>query len=199
MNVYWVNTTEGTATDAEGYFELKRPSKSYKQLVISYIGFEKDTVSVEKKQKDIEIFLRINKELKEVKIVSREPSAHIDRMSSRSVQEITGAELCKAACCNLGESFETNASVDVSYSDAVTGAKQIQLLGLSGIYTQMMVDNVPDLYGLAQPFGLSYIPGTWMKAIQISKGCSSVIDGTLLLPDKLTLTPKILTMRKKLP
>lgn len=177
VNVYWVNTTEGTATDAEGYFELRRPSKSYKQLVISYIGFEKDTVSIEKKQKDIEIFLRINKELKEVKIVSRGSAAHIDRMSSRSVQEITGAELCKAACCNLGESFETNASVDVSYSDAVTGAKQIQLLGLSGIYTQMMVDNVPDLYGLAQPFGLSYLPGTWMKAIQISKGCSSVVDG----------------------
>lgn len=81
------------------------------------------------------------------------------------------------ACCNLAESFENSASVTVGYSDAITGAKQIKLLGLSGTYTQMLDENRPVMRGLASPFGLSYIPGQWLESIQIAKGPSSVING----------------------
>lgn len=90
---------------------------------------------------------------------------------------ITARELTRAACCNLGESFTTNPSVDVSYSDAATGARQIRLLGLSGTYVQMITENVPNLRGAASPFGLGYIPGPWMQSIQVSKGASSVKNG----------------------
>ena len=90
---------------------------------------------------------------------------------------ITAAELKRAACCNLGESFTTNPSVDVSYSDAATGARQIKLLGLSGRYVQMLTENYPNLRGLASPFGLSYIAGPWLQSIQVSKGASSVKNG----------------------
>ena len=81
------------------------------------------------------------------------------------------------ACCNLAESFENSASVTVGYSDAVTGAKQIRLLGLSGIYTQMLDENRPVMRGLSAPFGLSYVPGQWLESIQIAKGSTSVING----------------------
>jgi len=81
----------------------------------------------------------------------------------------------RTACCNLSESFENSATVDVSYSDAVTGAKQIQMLGLAGIYTQLLTENIPNMRGLATPWGLGYIPGSWMESIQVSKGTSSVI------------------------
>lgn len=90
---------------------------------------------------------------------------------------ITAKELTRAACCNLGESFSTNPSVDVSYSDAATGARQIRLLGLSGTYVQMITENIPNLRGAASPFGLGYIPGPWMQSIQVSKGASSVKNG----------------------
>jgi outer membrane receptor for ferrienterochelin and colicins len=90
---------------------------------------------------------------------------------------IGSEEFKKAACCNLSESFETNASVDVSYSDAVTGAKQIQLLGLAGTYVQIMTENYPAMYGLAAAYGLNYIPGPWMESIQVSKGPASVKNG----------------------
>lgn len=86
-------------------------------------------------------------------------------------------ELFRAACCNLGESFTTNPSVVVSYSDAATGAKQIRLLGLSGTYVQMLTENLPDFRGAASPFSLDYVPGTWMQSIQVSKGVSSVRNG----------------------
>ena len=90
---------------------------------------------------------------------------------------VTKAELLRAACCNLGESFTTNASVDVNYSDAATGARQIRLLGLSGTYVQMLTENIPNLRGASSPYALGYIPGSWMQSIQVSKGASSVKNG----------------------
>ena len=86
-------------------------------------------------------------------------------------------ELFKAACCNLGESFTTNPSVDVNYSDAATGAKQVKLLGLSGTYVQMLTENLPNFRGAAAPYALDYVPGPWMSGIQVSKGASSVKNG----------------------
>ena len=92
--------------------------------------------------------------------------------------EIIGqGQLVRAACCNLGESFTTNPSVDVSYSDAATGAKQIKLLGLSGTYVQMLTENIPNLRGASLPYSLGYVPGPWMQSIQVSKGASSVKNG----------------------
>ncbi len=107
----------------------------------------------------------------------RAPGAHISRTDLIATQQITLGELKKAACCNLSESFETNASVDVNYSDAITGAKQIKLLGLAGKYSQLQTENIPNLQGLATSYGLSYVPGSWMESIQVSKGTSSVKNG----------------------
>jgi len=90
---------------------------------------------------------------------------------------ISSGELSRAACCNLGESFTTNPSVDVSYSDAATGARQIKLLGLSGTYVQMLTENIPNFRGSALPYGLGYVAGPWLQSIQVSKGASSVKNG----------------------
>ena len=99
------------------------------------------------------------------------------KSSIGNVELISSKELLRAACCNLGESFTTNPSVDVNYADAATGAQQIKLLGLSGTYVQMLTENIPNYRGLAAPFSLSYIPGPWMQSIQVSKGASSVKNG----------------------
>ncbi len=113
----------------------------------------------------------------EVQVVQRRKAVTKSRTSAFDTEKISSDELCKAACCNLSEAFETNASVDVAYSDAATGAKQIRLLGLSGTYVQLIQENTPAVRGLAQNFGLEYIPGSWMQSIQVSKGTSSVING----------------------
>jgi Outer membrane receptor for ferrienterochelin and colicins len=99
------------------------------------------------------------------------------RTTALQTQKITEFELTRAACCSLAESFETNPSVDVSYSDAVTGAKQIRLLGLDGEYVQLLTENFPNFRGLATPYGLDYVPGPWMESIYVSKGTSSVKNG----------------------
>lgn len=125
----------------------------------------------------MEIVLRGGVELKEVNVVSRKLGTMKLRNSVMNEDMISSAELSRAACCNLGESFVTNPSVDVSYSDAATGAKQIKLLGLSGTYVQMLTENIPNYRGAAAPYGLGYVPGPWMQSIQVSKGISSVKNG----------------------
>ncbi|MFH0761224.1 MAG: TonB-dependent receptor [Bacteroidota bacterium] len=176
VNVYWAGSQIGTTTDTSGRFELFKPD-SYKQLVFSYVGYQSDTLEILSLQSGIEVVLKAGQALDEVKIVQRNPGSHIDRMAPIQTEKITYAELCKAACCNLAESFTTNASVDAYYSNAITGARQIRLLGLDGIYVQMLTENVPNMRGIASQYGLSYVPGPWMEGIMISKGTASVKNG----------------------
>jgi outer membrane receptor for ferrienterochelin and colicin len=175
-NIYWLESYTGTTTDNKGKFNIKRKSKD-RTLIASYVGYKPDTIVVAANATTVNFVLEPLGSIDEVVVVSRKAGSHINKMDPIMTQNITGAELCKAACCNLSESFETNASVDVLYSDAVSGAKQIQLLGLTGTYVQMMTENIPNLRGLATPYGLGYIPGSWMEAIQVSKGTSSVKNG----------------------
>lgn len=110
--------------------------------------------------------------------VGAKGEAKMQRLSGVENGQLMGSgELKRAACCNLGESFQTNPSVDVNYSDAAIGAKQIKLLGLSGLYVQMLTENMPNLTGAATPYALNYVPGTWMRSISVSKGASSVKHG----------------------
>ena len=115
------------------------------------------------------------KELEEVTVSTRATTRRVTGAVNGTL--ITQQELFKAACCNLGESFTTNPSVDVNYSDAATGAKQIKLLGLSGTYVQMLTENLPNFRIAAAPYSLGYVPGPWIKSIQVSKGSASVRNG----------------------
>lgn len=170
--VNWLGTKIATSTDIEGKFTIAR-SKA-KKLVISFVGYKSDTLEISN-ETDLRVYLQSENQLQEV--VVRSSSTSMDRLSPIHTEILTSKALAKAACCNLSESFETNASVSVSYADAVTGAKQIQLLGLAGTYVQTNVENIPSLRGLATTFGLNYIPGTWIQSIDIGKGAGSVVNG----------------------
>ncbi|MCQ2335261.1 MAG: TonB-dependent receptor [Paludibacteraceae bacterium] len=176
-NVYWANTGKGTITNTDGKFFIE-PTKETHLLVSSYMGYHNDTTQVAEHQHTaLTIVLVSDLILDEVTIRERKASVVKSRISAFDTQMMGADEICKAACCNLSEAFETNASVDVAYADAATGAKQIRLLGLSGTYVQLLSENTPGVRGLAQNYGMEYIPGPWMAGIQVSKGTSSVING----------------------
>ena len=168
-----LNSDKGTKTDKTGSFTLDINSKNI--IAVIYAGYVSDTIEIQQTQKYIEIEM-LPLQTGTVVVNGQQPTLVISKSTLNS-QLITTKGLRKAACCNLSESFTTNPSVDVNYSDAVTGAKQIELLGLEGIYTQMMTENVPNIRGLATTFGMNYIPGQWMESIQISKGAASVSSG----------------------
>lgn len=174
-NIYWAGTGVGVATDLDGNFTLM-PVKTTRLLVASFVGCHNDTIEV-KNREPLTIVLVDEAVLDEVTITERKMGVIKSRTSAFDTQTIGTEELCRAACCNLSEAFETNASVDIAYADAATGAKQIRLLGLSGTYVQLLQENTPAVRGLAQNFGMEYIPGPWMSSVQVSKGTSSVING----------------------
>lgn len=174
-SVLWLGTNNGTVTDSTGVFSIKQDGAA-RRLVISYTGYKGDTITVTDIQ-DLKIILASGAQLSEVKLTSKQRSTYISGLSPIRTQVMTDKELFKAACCNLSESFETNPSVDVSYNDAVTGSKQIQLLGLSGNYTQLTVENLPGPRGIGTPLGLNSIAGPWVESIQLTKGIGSVANG----------------------
>ncbi|MBO5961205.1 MAG: TonB-dependent receptor [Paludibacteraceae bacterium] len=174
-NVVWKGTSKGASTDLDGRFSLA-VDESTDTLIVSYVSYKNDTL-IARDGEDLTIRLSGAVQLSNVDVAAKKVSLTKSRVSVFDTQTISGEELCKAACCNLAESFETNPSVDVAYSDAATGAKQIRLLGLSGQYVQIMTENIPNFRGISAPFGLNYIPGPWMESIQVSKGTSSVLNG----------------------
>lgn len=177
-HIRWIDSENGAVADKNGHFQIPKSDDTY-LLVISSVGFVTDTldISTNNTADHLNIFLSDLRELKEVTVVQRRSGKNVNRLAVNNMETLNANELRKAACCNLSESFETNASVDVSYSDAATGAKQIRLLGLSGNYVQMLTENIPNLRGLSSAYGMGYIPGPWMESIQISKGVASVKTG----------------------
>lgn len=174
-NVYWLNTQIGTVTDFDGNFEIAYKPE-YKKMVISYVGYKTDTISVNA-QKRITHSLTSTANLDEVTVTARQKASSRSFIQSANVLNVSSAELLKAACCNLAESFETNPSIDVNFSDAISGTRQIKMLGLTSPYILITTENVPSIRGASQTYGLSFIPGTWVESIQITKGAGSVTNG----------------------
>lgn len=175
VNVHWLGTNIGAVTNEKGWFTI--PYKPiYNKLVVSYVGYRTDTISI-KDVTPIHHFLTEKSTLEEVVITSKKKATQKSFFSTANVFTVNADELLKAACCNLAESFETNPSIDVSFSDALTGTKQIQMLGLTSPYLLITQENIPSVRGASQAFGLTFTPGTWVESIQITKGAGSVVNG----------------------
>ncbi len=174
-NVYWLNTEVGTVTDIDGNFTLSYKAE-YKKLVISYVGFKTDTLTINTPKK-IKHWLQPTDNLDAVTVKSRKQTTVKSYFKATNVINVSSEELLKAACCNLSESFETNPSIDVNFADAITGTRQIKMLGLTSPYILIATENIPSIRGASQAYGLSFIPGTWVESIQITKGAGSVVNG----------------------
>lgn len=169
-------TDISTATQKDGKFTIRIPD-SIAAIVISFTGYLPDTVSLVNDLNALDIELTEPHHLKEVVISEKIKSTEIGMLDPIKMEKIGLQELAKAACCNLSESFETTPSVDVAFTDAVTGYTQIKLLGLASSNTLITRENIPDAQGLASITGLSFTPGVWIEGMQLSKGTGSVVNG----------------------
>ena len=174
-NVYWEGTNVGTTTDIDGNYSIDEATSFPASLSVSYIGYTFDSNEIIDNQ--YVFYLKSNVELAEVNIKGNVSATKYSVVNTLNVQTLSVNELEKAACCNLSESFSTNATVDVSFSDAVSGAKKIKMLGLDGSYVQITNENIPLIRGLSSSYGLNYVPGSWIESIQVLKGAGSVVNG----------------------
>ena len=171
--VQWLHTTTGAFSDNRGNFSIQRTQTD--TLVVTFPTFQPDTLVVPRSQNDILVLLSHSHTLAEVSIVARDGSYISTQPILTTV--ISQEGLRRAACCNLAESFESTVAVDMEYADAITGARQISMLGLAGIYSQVLLENVPFIRLLSHQFGLGFMPGSWMESISVSKGVASVTNG----------------------
>ena len=175
--IFWLDTQEGTVSNAEGAFTLDRVPNT-DQLVLKYLGFKTDTLTVSSDKKIFHFMKEdLGERLNEVELTQRRKAMQKSYFEAQNLIKVNSEELLKAACCNLSESFETNPSIDVNFSDALTGTKQIKMLGLSSPYLLITEENIPSVRGSSQIYGLTYTPGTWIESIQITKGAGSVTNG----------------------
>ena len=174
-NVFWENTNVGTITDNQGRYSIPEPTNFPATLNVSYIGYSlKDKKIV---NNEYIFYMESSIDLEEVNIKGKKQTTIFSTVKPLNVQTITSDEILKAACCNLSECFETNAAVDISYADAISGIKTIKMLGLNGKYVQISNESVPLIDGLLNSYGLSYVPGSWIESIQVTKGIGSVLNG----------------------
>lgn len=176
-NLTWLNSAIYTSTSGDGTFTLPY-SAEYSKLVISYIGYTTDTLTVSTPDYITHTMtISEGSDLKEVVVDKTRKSLERSQVSAANVSKMGSKELLKAACCNIAESFETNPSIDVNFSDALTGTRQIRMLGLTSPYILIAEENIPSVRGASQAYGLSFVPGTWVESIQITKGAGSVVNG----------------------
>ncbi len=174
-HVTWQNTSFSIYTSATGDFSIAKPSES-SLLIVSFEGFETQQITVSTLENLTVVLKEINS-LQELTVSKTKKSTEHSLYKVTNVQNMGQKELLKAACCNLSESFSTNPSIDVNFSDAVTGNRQIKMLGLTSPYILIAEENIPTVRGASQAYGLSFVPGTWVESIQITKGAGSVING----------------------
>lgn len=175
VNLYWVGTSIGVTTDEHGHFEITTIRETDK-LVASYVGYGADTL-VAQVGKDIRIVLSGAVLLDGVEVRHRRKPTEISFVEPINVLKVGEKELMKAACCNLSESFETTPAVDVTTTDAVTGARQVQMLGLASPYIQITRENMPDVRGLSAINGMAYTAGPWVEGMMLNMGAGSVANG----------------------
>lgn len=174
-NVYWMETLKGTTTDETGHFNLKK-TKGAETLIVAYVGFKPDTQQVGD-QTDFHIHLEYQGPEVEVTIEEKRSGTVFSHIDGYQTEQLTGEEIKKAACCDLAGCFNTTASVQATTTNVVTNAKELRVLGLSGVYNQVLLEGIPFLQGLSYTYGISSIPGPLIENIYISKGANSVLQG----------------------
>ena len=173
---FWENTSIGTFTDSIGNFKIKKLNNS-KKLLFKFLGFDDKIIKVDKETYSEILLTESQNVLDEVIVNKKKKTIQKSYFKTQNITNVSSEELLKAACCNISESFDTNPSIDVNYSNAITGTKQVKMLGLESPYLLITEENIPMIRGASQVYGLSFIPGTWVESMQITKGTGSVTNG----------------------
>ena len=175
-SVGWVGTVVSAVTDIDGTFVIEQPAAWPAELVVAAVGYRNDTLNFDAAPTQaLRITLGAVQELKSAVVMERVSGTQLNSRTTINLETIGQKELKRAACCDLSESFETNATVDVNYADAVSGTKTIRVLGLDGRYAQISMETA--LYALSSNYGLTLLPGTWIQDINLSKGIGTAVNG----------------------
>jgi outer membrane receptor for ferrienterochelin and colicin len=196
-NIYWSETKNGVVSGNLGEFQISKDLKVEKKLIASYVGFLPDTLNIID-ETSIEFILQEQESLEEVLIKAEKEGVIISDIIPIKTEQITQTELRKSACCDLAGCFETQTTVQPQTTNIITNSKELRILGLSGVYNQILVDGFPVIQGLSYTYGISSIPGTLVENIFVSKGANSVLQGFESISGQINVETKSPTSSDKL-
>ncbi len=176
-NIFWIESTVGTASDEMGTFEISGEGIEDQRLIITYLGYQNDTLIIDG-DADFLVQMIPTNTLGEIVVEGKQSGGYISSTEAIKMEVVNEVELGKAACCDLAGCFNTNASVEPGTTNIITQSKELKILGLSGIYNQLLLDGFPLLQGLSYTYGVSSVPGPFVKTIFVAKGANSVLQGT---------------------
>ena len=176
VNIFWKSTSVGVVSEDDGSYSIPISTET-KELVFKILGYKEDVVEIIDSFNYDHFLTEQSDELDEVVLLKRKNTLQKSYFKTMNIVSVSSDELLKAACCNVSESFETNPSIDVSFSNAITGVKEVKMLGLESPYLLITEENIPMVRGASQVFGLSFIPGSWVESMQVTKGVGSVVNG----------------------
>jgi len=174
--IVWENTSTGSESDSLGHFSIPGINNPNARLLISFPGYETDTLIPGEFQR-FNISLRQPRTLEQITISAQKEGITISDSNPIKTEQITQTELSKSACCDMAVCFETQSTVQPQVTNVITQSKELRILGLSGVYNQILVNGLPMIQGLSYTYGISNIPGTLVDNIFVSKGANSVLQG----------------------
>ncbi len=186
--VRWLTGGGGTAANENGVYRLPAAQTPDRRIIISAAGYRNDTLDAGDKTYFSVTLQQSAMALTGVEIRDVR-GTYISTLSVAQTEVITARELSKAACCDLAGCFGTQASVQPQTTNVVTNAQELRILGLSGVYNQVLFDGQPLLAGAAFTYGISTFPGTLVENIFVSKGATSVLQGFESISGQINLIP----------
>lgn len=172
----WAGTSTSVSSNENGVFEIPMEGIKDKRLIAFYLGYQTDTIAVGEKTY-ISITLKaMPAQIATFTVEAEKRNAYISNDAIKT-EVITQKELTKAACCDLSGCFETQATVQPQTTNVITNSKELRILGLAGVYTQVLFDGIPMIQGLSYTYGVSSYPGSIVENIFVAKGANSVLQG----------------------
>ena len=170
----------GTASNADGFFEINDIKAGSYELVFSAIGFNKlkKNISIQAGKNTLDIILEPSSYDIEQVVVTGTMKETFLSTSPVKVDVVTQKFLKKVATSNVMEVIENVNGVQKQINCGVCGTNDIHINGMEGPYTLVLINGMPVMSSLSTVYGFNGIPTSLIKQIEIIKGPSSTLYGT---------------------
>jgi iron complex outermembrane receptor protein len=182
-NVSVVNSRLGASTSSDGTFQIRGVAPGTHVMRVALIGYapqELEFVIAAGESLHVEVLLAPEHvEEEEVVVTATRTARHIADVPVRveAIPQEEVEEKILMSPSSVAMLLNESTGMRVQTTSATSNTANVRIQGLSGRYTQILIDGIPSFGGLAAGFGLTQIPPLNLRQVEVIKGASSVLYG----------------------